>query len=71
MKFRPCGDMARMEASPETKLNKQSTLGYRSFGSSNQLADGSSLSDLTCDLTKNHGEELGGRVQTQRYSTSK
>lgn len=66
MKFRPC-DMARMEASPKTKLNKQSTLGYKSFGSSNQLADGSSPSDLT----KNHGEELGGRVQTQRYSTSK
>lgn len=70
MKFRPC-DMARMEASPKTKLNKQSILGYKSFGSSNQLADGSSPSDLTCDLTKNYGEELGGRVQTQRYSTSK
>uniref|UniRef100_A0A3Q2VL27 Glutathione hydrolase n=1 Tax=Haplochromis burtoni TaxID=8153 RepID=A0A3Q2VL27_HAPBU len=40
-------DMARMEASPKTKLNKQSTLGYKSFGSSNQLADGSSPSDLT------------------------
>nr|XP_004571956.1 glutathione hydrolase 7 [Maylandia zebra] len=46
--------MARMEASPKTKLNKQSTLGYKSFGSSNQLADGSSPSDLTCDLTKNY-----------------
>uniref|UniRef100_I3KWT6 Gamma-glutamyltransferase 7 n=1 Tax=Oreochromis niloticus TaxID=8128 RepID=I3KWT6_ORENI len=36
-KLRPCGDMVRMEASPEAKLNKQSTLGYKSFGSSYQL----------------------------------
>ncbi|XP_039467806.1 glutathione hydrolase 7 isoform X4 [Oreochromis aureus] len=46
--------MARMEASPEAKLNKQSTLGYKSFGSSYQLADGSSPNDLTCDLAKKH-----------------
>lgn len=71
MKLRPCGDMVRMEASPEAKLNKQSALGYKSFGSSYQLADGSSPNDLTCDLAKKHGEELGGRVQTQRYSTTK
>lgn len=47
--------LVSMEVSPETKLNKQSTLGYKSFGGSSQLAKGS----LTSDFNKKHGEDTG------------
>ncbi|XP_070758985.1 glutathione hydrolase 7-like [Enoplosus armatus] len=43
-----------MDVSPETKLNQQLTFSYKSFAGSSQLADGSSPSDFTCDLNKNH-----------------
>ncbi|XP_033483531.1 glutathione hydrolase 7-like [Epinephelus lanceolatus] len=43
-----------MDVSPGTKLNKQFPPGYNSFAGSLQLADGSSPSDFTCDLNKNH-----------------
>ncbi|XP_044206210.1 glutathione hydrolase 7-like [Thunnus albacares] len=46
-----------MEVSPETKLNKQSTFSYKSFGDSSQSADGSSPSDFTCDSNKKHVED--------------
>ncbi|KAM9362194.1 glutathione hydrolase 7-like [Symphorus nematophorus] len=45
-----------MDVSPETKLNQQPRLSYSSFAGSSQSADGSSPSDFTCDLNKNHGE---------------
>lgn len=52
-----------MEVSPVTKLNKQSTVDYKSLGSSYQLADNSSRNDLTCDLTRSHGEECTLQMQ--------
>ncbi len=45
-----------MDVTSETKLNQQQTFTYKSFAGSSGLADGSSPSDFTCDLNKNHGE---------------
>ena len=54
----------RMNVSPETKLNQQFTRGYKSCAGSTQLPDGSSPSDFTCDLNKNHGERKQTKCPT-------
>ncbi|XP_075316084.1 glutathione hydrolase 7-like [Odontesthes bonariensis] len=47
-----------MDVFPETKLNKQSIFSYKSFGSSSELAEGSSPNDFTNDLTKHDLNQL-------------
>ncbi|XP_030274967.1 glutathione hydrolase 7-like isoform X1 [Sparus aurata] len=44
----------KMNVSSETKLNQHFTGGYKSCAGSTQFPDGSSQSDFTCDLNKNH-----------------
>ncbi|MEQ2256310.1 hypothetical protein ILYODFUR_022992 [Ilyodon furcidens] len=55
-----------MSVSAETKLNKHSTFSYKSFGSSSELADGSSPDGLT----KKHdeGDQLKDPVHLKEWS---